>query len=601
MRRNVWLVVAAALWLCASATAQAQNSAPVIWAVGDGEKVEQDDLRHPLKQGNQVWDGRRIKLFAARNEIIAFQLIVEAGNAGIHQLSAAFPRLQQQGGKGRISYAPPALDSSLSVGRSIQLFSVNYLNVERPTGASWYYRSKSALPDDPTGWKPVQLVPENARAGRGGFPLTVAPQRNQAIWIEIYTARDLPAGAYRGQVTVTLDDRAHRIPVELEIFDFALPDANSLHAMIYYEPSQPELYHGRNLDASYHRFAHRQRVELVDAFGLQAVKAAMNRFRGDAFTTAQGYAGPGEGVGNRIAPATFYGPGREFDDRASAWRAADAWMTFLKEQIPEAITFLYLPDEPAPAQYARIRKIAENIHSNPGPGRALPTFVTKHYVPELDGAIDIWDASGLWFDIKDAVRERAHGRRYWTYNGGRPAIGSMLIDTPATDARVIPWACFKHGVEVYFQWHGVHWRHNSQKQGERNQNVWRNPITFDNRGQPNKPTDDQDFANGDGVLLYPGEERLHAEEDRGIAGPIASVQLANLRRGLQDHQYLTLARQLGLQQEVNEALRAIVPRVFSDAGERVSFAEHGDAFEAARYKLGRAIVAAQKRRGGEKK
>ena len=25
------------------------------------------------------------------------------------------------------------------------------------------------LPKDPTGWKPVQLVPENARAGLGGF------------------------------------------------------------------------------------------------------------------------------------------------------------------------------------------------------------------------------------------------------------------------------------------------------------------------------------------------------------------------------------------------------------------------------------------------
>ena len=160
------------------------------------------------------------------------------------------------------------------------------------------------------------------------------------------------------------------------------------------------------------------------------------------------------------------------------------------------------------------------------------------------------NASGLWFDVRKAEAERAKGRQYWTYNGGRPAIGALLIDTPATDARVIPWACFKHGVEVYFQWHGVHWRHNSQKQGERNQNVWANPVTFDNRGQPNKPTNDQNFANGDGVLLYPGEEMLHPEENRGVAGPISTVQLANLRRGLQDHLYLTMARKLGLNAEI---------------------------------------------------
>jgi hypothetical protein len=91
--------------------------------------------------------------------------------------------------------------------------------------------------------------------------------------------------------------------------------------------------------------------------------------------------------------------------------------------------------------------------------------------------------------------------------------------------------------------------------------------------------------------MYPGEERLHPDQDRGIAGPIATVQLANFRRGLQDHQYFTLARRLGLKQVVDETLTAIVPRVFSDAGEQVSFPEVGDPYEAARLKLARAIVA----------
>ena len=88
--------------------------------------------------------------------------------------------------------------------------------------------------------------------------------------------------------------------------------------------------------------------------------------------------------------------------------------------------------------------------------------------------------------------------------------------------------------------------------------------------------------NGDGVLIYPGEERLHPEEDRGIAGPVASMQLANLRRGLQDHQYLTLARQRGLTGVVDAALAAVVPRVFSDAGDRVSFPETGRSVRGAR-------------------
>ena len=38
------------------------------------------------------------------------------------------------------------------------------------------------------------------------------------------------------------------------------------------------------------------------------------------------------------------------------------------------------------------------------------------------------------------------------------------------------------------------------------------------------------------------------------------------------------------------SLQAIVPRVFSDAGERVSFPETGDPYEAARVKLAAAIT-----------
>jgi hypothetical protein len=61
-----------------------------------------------------------------------------------------------------------------------------------------------------------------------------------------------------------------------------------------------------------------------------------------------------------------------------------------------------------------------------------------------------------------------------------------------------------------------------------------------------------------------------------VPGPIGTIQLANLRRGLQDHQYLTIARRLGLTSIVDTALQAIVPCVFSEAGASVSFPETGD-------------------------
>ena len=124
------------------------------------------------------------------------------------------------------------------------------MQVETASHAEWVFKPGSpAAPKDPTGWKPVQLVPENAKAGRGGFPLQVGPSQNQGVWIEVYTNRTLPAGIYRGQINVNADGKRQTIPIELELFDFTLPDQNSMDAMVYYESLQPVMYQGRNLDA----------------------------------------------------------------------------------------------------------------------------------------------------------------------------------------------------------------------------------------------------------------------------------------------------------------------------------------------------------------
>lgn len=565
----------------------AADDEPLIWAVSDGEKLDRHALGHPLSRGNSAWDGETVKLFGARNEIVAFQLIVEARGKTIQSLSASLEKLAHPGGS-TITYAPPSADPADYAGRPIQLFAVRYMNVVHATKAEWIYPHNDTVAHDRTGWKPVQLVPENA--AQNGFPLTVQAGHLQAIWIEIYLGRDLPAGTYRGVVRVFVDDSTTSVPIELDLFDFSLPDANSLPAMVFYETEQTELYHGRNLDAAYHRLAHRHRIELVREYCDGAAVIAMGRLSGDDFTRASGYEGPGEGTGNRIVPYSFYAPGPDFDERESAWSKSDEWMNFISGSLPGAITFLYLFDEPSPDQFPQIRRIAENIKSNPGPGSQLPLFVTRHYTPELEDAIDIWDCGAPHYDILEAEAERARGRDHWVCNGGRPHGGAIVIDSPATDARMMAWACFKHGVKVYFYWHAVHWMHNPQKPGDRVQNVWSEPITFDNRGEPNKPLHSQGFGNGDGVLMYPGEDVLHAEENRGIAGPVSTIQLANLRRGLQDHLYLTIARSLGLDAVVKDALESVVPRVFSDAQGVVGFAEDGDTYEDVRYKLGAAIT-----------
>ena len=245
-----------------------------------------------------------------------------------------------------------------------------------------------------------------------------------------------------------------------------------------------------------------------------------------------------------------------------------------------------------------ILALAENIHSNPG------LDVRSHLRhPRLRRGTGSRDRHLVFRSERVSTRSRRKRARtrpaFWFYNGGRPGGTAITIDAPATDPRATIWAAFKHDVSVYFYWHAVHWHHNSQKQGERNQNVWADTITFDNRRQPNRSPDDEGYIHGDGVLVYPGEERLHPEEDRGSPGPVPTIQLANFRRGLQDHQYLTLARKLGLNAQIDKALQAIVPRVFSDAGPRVSFPETGDPDETVRLELARAIATAANRNAAQ--
>ena len=587
-RRNLSAAILLVL-LCPVFQGTALSGVARIWAVGDGEKIDRDKIVSPLRFSNSHWDGTRVTLFAARNEVVAFQVIVEADPSGIQAVSLTLPEMVLRGGLNRLAYRSPAADPTNYADRPIQLFSENYMQVTRPTNAGWIYRQDSTAPSNPTGWKPVQLVPENARAGRGGFPLRVSPRQNQAFWIEIYTGRDRPAGVYDGTVRVVADGSELTVPVELRLYDFNLPERNSIDAMVYFESGQPLLYQGRRLDAEYHRFAHRNRIELVHAYDVGSLSGSVQRFLGGDFTPQEAYEGPGEGIGNRIAPATFYGPGTDYDNRESAWRKSDEWINFLDSTLPDYLTFVYMPDEPGFTEFPRIRTIADNIHSNPGPGQKLPIFVTHAYSAALAGAIDYWCTGPHTYNIQTALKEREKGNEYWIYNGGRPWAGAVVIDSPATDPRAIIWACFKHGIDLYFYWHSVHWQHNHQmKPGvDHNQDVWANPITFDNG---------ESWANGDGVLIYPGQEVLHPAQDRGIPGPVSTIQLANFRRGLQDHLYLTLARQAGLDALVEEVLSETVPAVFSDTGTALGFSVGEAGFESARRRLGESIEQARELR-----
>jgi hypothetical protein len=571
-----------------------RGQSPVIWAATDGVKVDKFDLNHPYKTGNYAWDGDSVRIFGAINEMVAFQVIVEAGIKQLTITKAGLKELvHNESPEYIIKYVPPDTDPTMYAERPIQVYNVNYMEVKEATNASWIHLSSlpSAI-NNPLGWKPVQLVPENAYSGKGGYPLVTGSSQNQSIWFDIYITKDLIPGIYLGNVVIETSEGDYNIPVKLEVIDFSLPDENSLNAMFYYENSNPIMYMGDSFDYDprFHRFAHRQRVEFVHAYDIESASVNMDRFRGDDFISEKGYEGPGEKVGNIIVPRTFYGTPNEWSNQSTARILSDAWMKFIKDSIPDAITFLYMPDEPGPSEFPFIKGVADNIHLNPGPGKDLKILVTHSYTAELDGYIDIWATVPGLLDKTRVKIENSKGNQMWFYNGGRPHVGAIINDAPATDTRMIAWAAYKENISTYFYWHVDHWYHNHQfgpgtDSPLRKQNIWQNTITFERRPQYN------DWANGDGVLIYPGRELIHPEEDRGINGPVSSVRMANFRRGMQDHLYLTMAEKRGQYELINEALDEIVPRVFLEVNrnDQIYYELDPDVYDRFRYKLGKAI------------
>src|SRR5262249_35084765 len=117
-------------------------------------------------------------LFGARNEVLAFQVIVESDARGIQALSASLPELRQRGGTARIVYTPPAADPSQSAGRPIEVFAVHYMNVTQESHAVWVWVPGSPPPRRAPGWagRGARSAPRaRARAG-GGRPWAGPPR-----------------------------------------------------------------------------------------------------------------------------------------------------------------------------------------------------------------------------------------------------------------------------------------------------------------------------------------------------------------------------------------------------------------------------------------
>ena len=559
------------------------------WALGDGEKVFRNDLDHPSKKGNYIWDGKVIRLKGLYNEVLGVQVILEAATdtAKAVELTVDLPVNKKSGkiiGGNTLKYGPSG---------TVELFSQHYLLVKDSayTQPRWFYGSPAASPKKMTGWIPDALIPVTAIKGRGGFPLDIAPERNQGFWIDISLPRDqkeFPAGMYYGKVNVSQNGRKIKeIPLEITLLPNYLPDENRtniwLHASgiySYYPDLTPQ-----EVDQMLKFEGHRHRIDIPGGDKVNAPfnRATMEKYKpyldGSAFTPANGYHGSGEGVGEHIFPVGMYGSPIMGNTKNEVQNQSNLWVDWFNKNAPAVSYFWYMTDEPPKAKYPWVLERGSWIKENPGVGKALPLFTTTHYQPDLAGVIDVW-AGYDGVNLSDLPIVRAKGGDHWFYNGNRPRYGSVILEGAAVDLRVNSWILYKYDIKTHFIWHGTLWQHNMQgPKRHQHQNIFTNPLTFINDGM--------NFGNGDGILFYPGNMPYYPSENRGINELIPSIRLKNIRRGQQDANIMWMVEKKSGKEKVVNIINKVVPKALSEVSmkDSVLWSEHGDDYDKIRDEL----------------
>jgi hypothetical protein len=219
-------------------------AAAVVWAIDDGEKVRRDDTSLPFETGadNPVWQpGQPVKLFALRDEVVAFQIVIEADNGPVENVRVEIAAFEGEGEAG----------DSIRAERFIE----HFFEIPRPSATA---ASRESLgwaagsgpePGQYTGSVPDALIPVELAPSWNPWPMRIAHGENGVVWIDLTVPADLGPGSYRTRVSVTAgagNDRLAEIPVELEVRPATMP-ARPVGTMLFYDTGTLEHRIG-NLD-----------------------------------------------------------------------------------------------------------------------------------------------------------------------------------------------------------------------------------------------------------------------------------------------------------------------------------------------------------------
>lgn len=535
---------ALAALLCLASGTDLAHAAVTITGFGEGWKVKLPAAGPPQDPG---WDARSrtIRIAGARNEVVAFQLLIDAGTGSLAPL--------------RITTGPLAGDGGSLPRASIQVFRQRFVRVTVP---SKYSARERVSESEGAGWYPAQLVPL-----ADGMPFGVRASTG-ALWVDVAIPRDGSPGMYHGDILLRgLPDGDLGVRVELTIWDFAIPDEVHFKSYGYFGPEFiPWAFPGKSQEAllaierEFFRMAHRHRLNLVANLEPDAgfdPEAWWRRYGGyiDGSAFGQG----SQSVGGAPLWAVWINAQEEGPFKVAAKQAVDLFAGKGFSRVP----FLYVLDEPnSLGAYDAVRRRCR--WAKEAAGRALPCMVTEQITPQkpewgsLVGFVDIWNSGDS--SPQEMATRRAAGDRTWVYNAGGPYGGPWYIDTPPVTIHRWAWGAWAYGIEAWHLWHTNYWvdkfnlrlrsRDIAQNPSRYLASLWDVALTFDETRKRGYRAEWAIQLNGDGVLLYPGTSA-------GIDGPVATPQIKAFRRAAQTYEYLWLLSQRGGTEQISAVMKTV--------------------------------------------
>ena len=505
-----------------------------IWAVPDLEMVNQDTTPEPE---NEVFSevAGAIQLDAAINETVSFQLVIRSERSAASVLGITVAELRQ--GEAAIPQDQVTLYRE-------QRVEVN----EYPT---WYLK-RTRHGHRPRAF-PDLLIP--LTAPRGALPIDIERGESEAIWVDVHVPVGTEPGVYHGRVRVTTEAGAGReLALVVNVWPFALPQTRHLgvvagvqaravlhqHMEVEGRPYAPTRLHFDDplyeratavLDATM-RLLHDHRCSpvLTDVHPVRRMTPDGN-VELDWSDYDRLVAGLLEGSAfeDRAAAAAWPMP---IDDREPSPAAYDGWgsatyermvVQYLRQCVEHFQDrrwfdrhYVWIP-LPGPGrgeryrQFERLGQLARQASPEiqlvcPLAPQPMGPFGLRH-----DPFVDVSDYAGVWCpppaeaDAAELAHQKKAGRPAWLRPGQPPYTGSLSLLAPGVHARSLPWQAYRFGYEGLFLPTVIDWE------------------------------DDQTVrsAEMERSLIWPGKAY-------GVGGPIPSIRLKRLMRGLQDYEYLWL-------------------------------------------------------------